>query len=32
MWLRVGGVLGFVDLRQLCTTLLSPLAAFGLPR
>ena len=29
---RVGGVLGIVDLRQLCTTLLSPLAAFGLTR
>ena len=28
---RVGSVLG-VDLRQLCSTLLSPLAAFGLPR
>ena len=30
--LRVGSVLGLVDLRQLCSTLLSPLAAFGLPR
>ena len=29
---RVGSVLGIVDLHQLCTTLLSPLAAFGLPR
>lgn len=29
---RVGSVLGIVDLRQLCSTLLNPLAAFGLPR
>jgi hypothetical protein len=27
---RGGNVLGIVDLRQLCTTLLNPLAAFGL--
>ena len=29
---RVGNVLGIIDLRQLCSTLLSPLASFGLPR
>jgi resuscitation-promoting factor RpfC len=29
---RGGSLLGIVDLRQLCSTLLSPLAAFGLPR
>ena len=29
---RVGNVLGIVDLRQLCSTLLSPLAAFGIAR
>jgi hypothetical protein len=30
--IRVGSVLGMVDLRQLCSTLLSPLAAVGLAR
>jgi hypothetical protein len=29
---RPGSVLGIVDLRQLCSTLVSPLAAFGAPR
>ena len=29
---RPGSVFGIVDLRQLCTTLLNPLNAFGLPR
>ena len=28
---RPGSVLGIVDLRQLCSTVLGPLAAFGLP-
>jgi resuscitation-promoting factor RpfC len=28
---RYGNVLGIVDLRQLCSTLLGPLAAFGVP-
>ncbi|WP_102142419.1 transglycosylase family protein [Mycobacterium sp. QGD 101] len=30
--IRVGSVLGIVDLRQVCSTFLSPLAALGLPR
>jgi resuscitation-promoting factor RpfC len=30
--IRAGNLLGVVDLRQLCSTLLSPLAAFGLAR
>lgn len=29
---RTGSVFGFVDLRQLCSTLLSPLSAMGLQR
>lgn len=30
--IRTGSVLGIVDLRQLCSTLLNPLAAFGVAR
>jgi resuscitation-promoting factor RpfC len=30
--MRAGSLLGIVDLRQLCSALLNPLAAFGLPR